>query len=136
MILHFVILHHESGQFPEYGHASTSSTRQSSAGRHATKWRYILRHSPAYHEGAEQSPNADWVAANRTFTKSCSAHPTDVCISTVIARTLLTSSVLRVTQLSLVKPEHNLSKNFSTAMAFEKQEFETCPDRVRDPHES
>ena len=41
----------------------------------------------------------------------------------------------RITQLSLVKPEYNLSKTFGIAMSFDNQEFEQCPDRVRHPNE-
>ena len=49
---------------------------------------------------------------------------------------LINMKYSRITQLSLVKPEYNLTKTFQIATQFERGEFEQSPDRVRHLHES
>lgn len=137
-IPHIVIHHHEStGQFPEHGGAPTCSTRQSAAGRHATKWRCIFRHPPSYPERVEQSPNTNWMATNCSSTIPCYDDPADVCISThVHCEDLMNTKIPRITQLGLLKPEYHLTRTFHIATSFERTEFEQSPDRVRHLYKS
>ena len=49
---------------------------------------------------------------------------------------LINTDSPRITQLSLVKPEYNLTETFNIAMSFERGKFEQSPDRVGYLHES
>ena len=121
-----------TGQFPEPGGASNRSTRQSAAGRHATKWWCIFRHPCTYHERIEQIPTTSWMAANCASTLSCCHHTADVCFSTEAdCERLVNTDSFRITQLGLVKPEYTLAKTFNIATSFEREQFDRALDRVR-----